>query len=100
MKIESTNFGKRVSTEIHLKDNFFLEIYTMKRAAGNVMSSFVVWKKINENSRETAIDFQPKRIDHGCFSRITQNKLIELHAFALSYKEEINFLKELEKFNN
>jgi hypothetical protein len=90
MKIEQSFYGKQAISEFELGNGLILEVLTMKRYGGNVATTFQVWKKISETSRQTAFDFKTRFIDHGKV-RLTEKKLVELHNSAITNK---NFLAE------
>lgn len=86
IKIELTYHGKLATTEFEVGGGLILEAITMKRYGGNTATTFQIWKIINQNSRETALDFRTHFIDHGKV-RLTEKKLIELHNQAINNKD-------------
>jgi len=92
IKIENNS----ATTEINLEDNFVLQITTSKfnglssRSLSTVITTANMFKRLN-NCLSTILDFsQKKSFDHGNISRLTKDKLIELHNIALNQGDFLN----------
>jgi hypothetical protein len=99
MKIGQNAFSKTATTEILLENNFIIEVLTMKRYGGAVATSFMIWKKLKEGIKQSAINFKCQSINHGKV-RLTEKKLIELHNLALKEKDNFQsfFEQEIKKY--
>jgi hypothetical protein len=85
IKIENNT----ATTEINLEDNFVLQITTSKFNS-TVKTTGNMFKRLN-NCLSTILDFsQKKSFDHGKISRLTKDKLIELHNIALNQGDFLN----------
>jgi hypothetical protein len=92
IKIENNS----ATTEINLEDNFVLQITTSKfnglssRSLSTVKTTANMFKRLN-GCLSTILDFsQKKSFDHGKISRLTKDKLIELHNTALNQGDFLN----------
>jgi len=92
IKIENNS----ATTQINLEDNFVLQITTSKfnglssRSLSTVITTANMFKRLN-NCLSTILDFsQKKSFDHGNISRLTKDKLIELHNIALNQGDFLN----------
>jgi len=105
IKIENNS----ATTEINLEDNFVLQITTSKfnglssRSLSTVKTTANMFKRLN-GCLSTILDFsQKKSFDHGKISRLTKDKLIELHNIALNQGDFLNpdfILREKEKLKD
>jgi len=92
IKIENNS----ATTEINLEDNFVLQITTSKfnglssRSLSTVKTTANMFKRLN-GCLSTILDFSQKQsFDHGKISRLTKDKLIELHNIALNQGDFLN----------
>jgi hypothetical protein len=92
IKIENNT----ATTEINLEDNFVLQITTSKfnglssKSLSTVKTTANMFKRLN-GCLSTILDFsQKKSFDHGKISRLTKDKLIELHNIALNQGDFLN----------
>tara|TARA_R110000868_G_C10972986_1_gene771157 strand:+ start:46655 stop:46942 length:288 start_codon:yes stop_codon:yes gene_type:complete len=86
IEIGKNHYGKYAETEIKLENDLVLQITTMKRHSGNIVTSFSKWKKINDNmlksaGGETVFTYHGKH-------RVSDKKLLELHKKALEEKAD------------
>lgn len=83
MKIEKTYHGKRAFSQFELGEDSYLEVVTMKRSNGAVLTTLTNWRRISPTMSQMLISFNDKAINHGAVSRLTDKKFTELHQDAL-----------------